>query len=358
MPVFTKYLYREFFKLLLLCLFAFISIYMMVHFFGKVDNFIEADVPRNVIVLYLLYLLPFVVVQMVPPAVLIAVIIMFSMMMKNNEIMALKACGIKVFDFMRPIFVLGFLLSLALFLFSESVVPYTSSRANALWRIYVEKRSEGGVFGRDHIWYRSGNAIYWIARFDPKKKAMYGPTFYFFDSSFHLLKRIDGRVAVWTGNAWEVKEGITLTADKDGGYGLTRFKTLYLQIPEKPRTFAKEERQPEEMGYWLLKRFAEKIQDEGYDASRYFVDLNIKLSFPFIVFVMVLLGAPIAILQKRGGTPVSVAMGVVACFLYLVVLGISRSLGFAGILPPVLSAWLANGIFFFVGSFLILKLDQ
>lgn len=358
MPIFTKYLYKEFLKLLLLCLFAFISIYMMVHFFGKVDNFIEADVPRNVIVRYLFYLLPFVVVQMLPPAVLIAVIIMFSVMRKNNEIMALKACGIKVFDFMRPIFFLGFLLSLALFLFSESVVPYTSSQANALWRIYVEKRSEGGVFGRDHIWYRSGNAIYWIARFDPKKKTMYGPTFYFFNSSFRLLKRIDGRAAVWTGNAWKVKEGITLTVDRDGGYGLTRFKTLYLEIPEKPGTFAKEERQPEEMGYWLLKRFAEKIQDEGYDASRYFVDLNIKLSFPFIVFVMVLLGAPIAILQKKGGTPVSVAMGVIACFLYLVVLGVSRSLGFAGILPPVLSAWLANGIFFFLGSFLILRLDQ
>jgi lipopolysaccharide export LptBFGC system permease protein LptF len=40
------------------------------------------------------------------------------------------------------------------------------------------------------------------------------------------------------------------------------------------------------------------------------------------------------------------------------VLGLSRSLGFAGVLPPILSAWLANGIFFFLGSFLILKLDQ
>ena len=358
MPVFTKYLYKEFFKLLLLCLLAFISIYLMVHFFGKVDNFIEAEVPRDVIVRYLLYLLPYIAVQMLPPAVLIAVIIMFSLMKKNNEIMALKACGIKVFDFMRPVFFLGFLLSIALFLFSESVVPFSSSRANALWRIYVEKRSEAGIFGRDHIWYKSRNAIYWIARFDPQKKVMYEPTFYFFDRAFRLLKRIDGRVAVWNGNAWEVRNGITLTAGKNGGYALTRFKELYLKIPEKPETFAKEERQPEEMGYWLLKRFAEKIQEEGYDASRYFVELNIKLSFPFIVFVMVLLGAPIAILQKRGGTPVAIAMGVVACFLYLVVLGVSRSLGFAGILPPVLSAWLANGIFFFLGSFLILKLDQ
>ncbi|MBW2096446.1 MAG: LPS export ABC transporter permease LptG [Deltaproteobacteria bacterium] len=358
MPVFSKYLYKEFFKLLLLSLFAFIAIYIMVHFFGKVDNFIEARVPRAVIIQYLLYLLPFIVVQMLPPAILIAVIIMFSLMRKNNEIMALKACGIKVFDFMSPVFVLGFLLSLTLFVFSESIVPYASARANGLWRVYVEKKSGERTYGRDHIWYKSKNAIYWIARFDPGKNAMYGPTFYFFDPAFHLLKRIDGKVAVWKGHAWEVRNGITLTGDREGGYALSRFKKIYLKIPEQPETFAQEERQPEEMGYWQLKRFAEKVQDEGYDASRYFVDLNIKLSFPFIVFIMVLLGAPIALLQNRGGTPVSIAAGVVACFCYLVVLGLSRSLGLAGILPPVLSAWLANGIFFFLGSFLILKLDQ
>lgn len=358
MPVFSKYLYKEFFKLLLLSLFAFIAIYLMVHFFGKLDNFIEAQVPRGVIIRYLLYLLPFVVVQMLPPAILIAVIIMFSLMKKNNEIMALKACGIKLFDFMSPIFLLGFVLSLALFVFSETVVPYASSRANGLWRVYVEKKSSEETYGRNHIWYRSKNAIYWIARFDPEKNAMYGPTFYFFDPSFHLSRRIDGRMAVWKGHSWEVRNGITLIAEKGGGYAFTRFKKIYLKIPETPKTFAQGERQPEEMGYWQLKRFAEKVQDEGYDASRYFVDLNIKLSFPFIVFIMVLLGAPIALLQNRGGTPVAIAIGVVACFCYLLVLGISRSLGFAGVLPPILSAWLANGVFFFVGSFLVLKLDQ
>ncbi len=358
MPVFSKYLYKEFFKLLLLSLFAFVSIYIMVHFFGKADNFIDAQVPRGVIIRYLLYLLPFIVVQMLPPAILIAVIIMFSLMKKNNEIIALKACGIKLFDFMSPIFLLGVILSLTLFVFSESAVPYASSRANTLWRVYVEKKSGQGTYGRDHIWYKSKNAIYWIARFDPARMAMYRPSFYFFDPSFRLLKRIDAKVAVWNGNAWKVRGGITLTGDKEGGYALSRFKEIYLKIPERPETFAQEERQPEEMGYWQLKRFAEKVQDEGYDASRYFVDLNIKLAFPFIVFIMLLLGAPIALLQNKGGTPVAIAVGVVACFCYLIVLGVSRSLGFAGILPPVLSAWLANGIFFFVGSFLILKLDQ
>lgn len=358
MPVFSKYLYREFLRFLFFSLFAFITIYLMVHFFGKVDDFIEAQVPTGVILSYLAYLIPFIAVQMLPPATLIAIIIMFSVMKKNKEIMALKACGIKMMDFLRPIFFLSLLLAAALFLFSEMVVPYSSSRANEIWRVYVDKKSSVSLFGKEHIWYKAPHAIYYISRFDKKENAMYGVTFYFFDPSFRLQERIDGRKALWKGHEWEVRDGITLTAQKGGGYALDPFKRLFLKIPEGPKAFSQRERQPQEMGYWQLKRFAEEVGREGYDVSKYEVDLNIKLSFPFIVFIMALIGAPIALELNKGGTPVAIAVGVVACFFYLLVLGLSRSLGFAGILPPVLSAWLANGIFFFLGSYLILRLDR
>jgi lipopolysaccharide export system permease protein len=358
MSIFSKYLSKEFFKFLSFSLFALIAIYVMVHFFGKVDDFIEAQVPKGVILAYLAYLIPFITVQMLPPATLIAVIISFSLMKKNNEIMALRACGINMLEFLKPMFFLGFLLSVGLFLFSELVMPYSSSKANAIWRTYVDKKDSATYYEADHIWYKAHNAIYWINRFDKKKNVMHRPTFYFFDGSFRVLKRIDGRVAVWKNNAWEVRDGITLTASGEEGYRLVKFKKIVLKLPEGPRAFSKEDKQPEEMGYWQLKRFARKVGKEGYDPSRYLVDLNIKLSFPFIVFVMVLIGAPTALGRNRGGTPVAIAKGVVACFFYLVLLGVSRSLGLAGILPPVLSAWLANGIFFFLGSYFVLKLDR
>jgi lipopolysaccharide export system permease protein len=359
MSIFSKYLSKEFFRFLAYSLFAFIAIYVMVHFFGKVDDFIEAQVPKGVILAYFAYLLPFITVQMLPPATLIAVIITLSLMKKNNEITALKTCGINMVAFLRPLFFLAILLSVGLFLFSELVMPYSSSKANAIWRKYVDKKDSASYYGIDHqIWYKAHNAIYWIKRFDKKNKVMYGPTFYFFDSSFRVLKRIDGRMAVWKNHAWEVRDGITLTTSGKEGYRLARFKKIVLKLPEGPRAFSIEEKQPEEMGYWQLKRFARKVGREGYDTSKYLVDLNIKLSFPFIVFVMVLIGAPTALGRNRGGTPVSIAIGVVACFFYLVLLGVSRSLGLSGILPPVLSAWLANGIFFFLGSYFVLKLDR
>lgn len=358
MRIFSKYLSKEFFKLLSFSLFALIAIYVMVHFFGKVDDLIEAQVPRGMILAYFAYLLPFIIVQMLPPAALIAIIIVLSIMKNNNEIMALKACGINMLEFLRPLFFLALLLSVGLFLFSEVVMPYSSSRANAIWRQYVDKKDAAATYGTNHIWYKAHNAIYWISRFDKKENVMYRPTFYFFDASFRVRKRIDGRKAVWKNGRWEVRNGLTLTSTGEEGYQLDKFETYSLKLPEGPESFSKEEKQPEEMGYWQLKRFARKVGREGYDPSRYLVDLNIKLSFPFIVFVMVLIGAPTALGRNRGGTPVAIALGVVSCFFYLVLLGVSRSLGLAGVLPPVLAAWLANGVFFFLGSYFVLKLDR
>ena len=359
MTILARYISREFFKLLCICELAFTFIYLIVNFSGTVDDFIEARVPTARMLLFFLYQTPYILVQMLPPATLIAIIIMFSMMKKNNEIVALKACGLNILKLAQPLFLLSLFLMTGLFLFSENVVPYCSTMSNEIWRVEVRKRDPSRFLGRSHIWYKGTDAIYWIRYFDSKNMVMMDPTFYFLDPSFHLTKRIDARLAVWKNGNWEVQEGIVLEAQEHNkAYSLKRFQSMMLDIPETPETFVREEKNPEEMGYWQLRDFAERVKAEGYDATRYFVDLNIKMSFPFILPIMVLIGTPIALGQKKGRTPVAVAIGMVVCFIYLLVLGLCRSIGFAGLLPPTLSAWLANGVFFFLGIYLIMNVDR
>lgn len=357
MSILSKYLCREFFKLLILCLIVFLMVFHIIIFVGGIDNFIDAGVPLTRMAVYHLYETPFIIVQMLPPAVLIAVIILFAVMRKNNEIVALKSSGISVWQVSRPVVITALFLSLGLFLFSEVVVPYSSSKSKAIMRIEVDKIDLLQINGRRHIWYKGADCIYWIWRFNEKAKTMDNVTLYFFDPSFRLVKRIDGRQAVWRDGKWQITEGIILEAQGAHDYSLRRFDRIDLELPETPETFVREERQPEEMGYWQLKRFAELLKEEGYDATRYFVDLNIKASFPFVVLAMAMVGIPIALRLKRGGTPLGVSIGLMLCFTYLLVLGISRSLAFAEIMPPVLAAWLPNALFFFLGIYLMLHVE-
>jgi len=157
---------------------------------------------------------------------------------------------------------------------------------------------------------------------------------------------------------WELRDGIIQNRDKDGTYDLSRFERFDLKIPERPEDFVRQEIEPEEMGYQKLDRFAKRLRAEGYDATRYFVELHIKIAFPFVILIMALIGIPVALWKKEMGTPVAVSIGIALCFVYLLVLGLSRTLGFAGILPPILAAWLANSLFLFFGVYLLINVNQ
>lgn len=357
MGILARYLCKEFFRLLMLCLIIFVSIYLIIDFLQKIDNFIEAQAPNSAMLSYFLYKVPYITVQMVPVAALIAVIVMFSFMKKNNEITALKCSGMSVFELSLPVLSASIALAVAVFLVSELVVPYTSSKSETVWNREVKKRDQGRFYGRDHIWYRGGNSIYWIRHFDGREMVMEAPAFYFFDDSFRLVRRIQARRAVWAGDRWRVEEGIIQAAGAGGVYDLNRFKEINLMLPEGPEAFLKPVKRPEEMSYWQLKRFTELIRLEGYDATRYRVDMNIKLAFPLISFIMVLVGIPIVLGLKRGGTPLAVSFGIGTCFLYLVNLGLARSLGLSGVLPADFSAWLANLIFLLLGIYLMMHLE-
>ena len=358
MSVLARYLIREFFKFLIICQVVFIAIYLMIDFASGVDDFIKANSPKSVMFSYFAYKIPSIAVQMLPAATLTTIIIMFSLMKRNNEITSLKACGANVWRISRPVIVTALFLSIALFLFSETIVPLTSSKANDIWRIDVKKEKPGRFHGRNHIWHKGDNSIYWIKQFDNHKMMMLEPTFYFFDSSFRLIKRIDARSGIWKDGVWQIMNGITQDLEKDGGYDMSRFQQLELRLPERPEDFVREEKEPEEMGYKQLKRFAERLRAEGYDATRYFVDINIKIAFPFVILIMALIGIPVALWKQDMSTPVAVSLGIVLCFAYLLVLGLSRTLGFAGILPPLLSAWFTNSVFLFLGIYLMINVNR
>ena len=358
MKILSRYVIEEFVKLLVLCLVIFLSIYLIIDFIQKVDNFIESHVPVGLMLAYFLFKAPFIMIQMVPPASLISVIILFSLLKKKNEITAMKACGIDMFRLSISVGMAALFVGGAVFVISEVVVPYSSSRSNEIWNREVQKRDPARFYGRNEVWYRTNKAIYWIRNFDNEKMVMKKPTLYFFDETFHLVKRIDGRRGVWTGDNWKIEEGIIQEVTDKGGYDFKRFKDLYLNLPETPRTFMRAVKKPEEMNYWQLKRYSERVLREGYDNTEYLVDMNIKIAFPFVSLVLVIIGISIALRQKRGGTPLAVSIGMGICFLYLTILGFARSLGLSGVLPPIVSAWLANLVFLLFGIYFMMRVER
>ena len=358
MKVLSRYITKEFLKLFFLCESVFVFIYLMIDFLQRVDNFIEAKASQEAMFLYFLYKIPFILANMIPPATLIAVVLFFSTMKKKNEITAVRVSGVNILSLSRTVLGMAFFIALFSFLFSETVVPLASTKGQGIWKMDVLKQDPGLYYGKGEIWYRSQDAIYWVRQFDGATKVMEGVSLYFFDDDFRLKKKIDGRRATWENNAWKIENGVIQEAAGNGTYELKRFDVVYLDLPEKPETFIKGTRKPEEMNYWQLRQYASTVKDEGYDNTKYLVDMNIKIAYPLISFILVLIGIPVALQLKTGGAPLAVSGGMAVCFMYIMVFGFSRSLGLSGVLPPLFSAWLANLIFCLIGIYMMMYVEK
>jgi len=358
MKIITRYLYKNFFAYFFVSLITFSLLYLVIEFFGKIDNFFEANLPLAVALSYFFYQIPLVVQQMIPIAVLISIMLLFGLMNKHNEILALRGSGLNLFNLSYPFIGIAILIGVGSFFLSESIVPITNPRANRIWEIQVQKRAHKGVYKLSHIWYRGTDSIYQIRTFDSRKNIIEGLTIFFFDEDFTLIKRIDAGKATWNEDQWDLADGLIQTIEPDGSWKSVRFKHRSIQLPEHPENFKHSMKAPEEMSFCELKNYTRKIRKEGYDSTRGEVDLNIKIAFPFISLVLTLVGIPLALRKKRGGIPLNITMGIGISFLYVLTFGLSRSLALSGVMPPILGAWMANLLFLCIGIYLMLVAEQ
>lgn len=353
MKILNAYILKELAKIILICVLMFSTIYIIIDFVQKIERLIESGVDNILICEYFLFKIPFILVQMVPPATLLAVIITISIMKKQNEMIAIKACGIDIFSLAKLILFSSLLLASFVFLVSEYIVTYTNSKVNDIWNYQVEKRSSGHFYGRDQIWYKAKNRIYWIKHYDYYNRVLQGASFFFFDDDFRVIKKVDGNKGVWKNGQWIIKDGVMQVIDEGGEYKFVRFDEHVLDIPETPETFVKEMKDPEELGFFKMRVFAKQMQAEGYDNTNYMVDMHIKIAYPVIIVIMVMIGFAVPLMQRQVRIPLSVMAGVLISFLYMVVLGFSRSLGLSGVFPPFMAAWFANFLFLLVGAYLM-----
>ena len=350
MRVISRHIISELIKIFVICLGVVIALYLVIDFFERIDDFLEAKLPLSLALQYFLLKLPLIVQQGIPMGVLMGTLISVGLMARSNELLALKAGGVSPALVVGPILTVALFLSLADFTLAEYVVPLTSRRANYIWNVQVRNRPVPNSFLQEKIWYKSEQAVYNIRVLHPKRQVLEGVTIHMFDRSFHLLKRIEARRGEWDGQTWIFSDGIFINRTADGDYSMEQFQRRRFQLKERPQDFQHLEKAPEEMTLGELSRYVRKIKSEGYDATRYQVDFQAKIAFPFTSFIMALLGVSVALYQgKHGGIAVGVAVSVALAFIYLLIFQFVLRIGYPGSLQPLLAAWIPN-VFFGIAS--------
>ena len=350
MSIISRYVLKEFFKLLFLTSLSLVLIYMLVDFFEKIDNFIEAGLNWNTVAWFFLMSIPNVFFLIAPVAILVAILISMGLLARNSEIVALKASGVSLYRISVPLLVASLGLSVLLFMLSDSVIPYTSAQVNQIWNVQVEGQDGHKSGIKKDVWFRDKTNVYNFKSFDRRSGLIDGISMFVFGDRFHLLQRIEAVAASLEKGKWVLYDGMVKSYLSDGQISVEFFTEHPIKLSRIPDEVGEEPRSSNEMSALDLWRWIHVMEEGGYDPSRYLVDLNMKFSFPFICAIMTIIGLPIAFWkEKGGGIALGIGVGVGLSFCYLVFLGLSRALGYSGLLPPIASAWLPNTLFMILG---------
>jgi lipopolysaccharide export system permease protein len=350
-----RYLVSEFLRILALCLLAFIVVYLIADFSDRIDDFLKHQAPVGAIVRYFLVRIPMIINEVLPIAVLAAMLLSLGGLSRHNELTAMRACGLSSAQIVAPLLGACLLLSAAVFLWNEHVVPYFAGRAHLINTVEIKKRQMQGLLGDQQVWAHGQETFYNIQSFDPRHRSLIGVTIYPIDPEFHLKGLVEIPKADWDGKQWTFRAGVERRFTKQGEIETTALAGGTLDLREKPDDLMAARRDAEEFSYKELHALVENLRKKGLDTTEYLVDLNLKLAVPFICTVLGLISMPIGMRNLRSSSLASnIGVGLLIGCTYWFVLALAVSLGHSGALPPVVAAWTANGIFAAIGFFLLL----
>jgi len=350
---------RDFVMYLGMILATFIMLTLVFTFFELLGDIVRNKVPLLVLGDYLLNVTPSMIYTVTPLSVLLAVLVTFGLMQRSNEITALKATGISIYRVVFPVLVISAVVAGALFVFDQLYIPKANKRQETL-RNLIKGKPPQTYLRPDRKWiFGEQNTIYYYEFFDPDQNRFANISAFHLDpKTFALRNRVFAARADWRENLrkWTFEQGWERSFSQTSvrSYDTFDVKTFAFST-EQPSYFKKEVRQSQEMNFEELSAYIADLQQSGFDVVRLKVQLQKKIAYPIITFIMAVLAIPYSLSAGRKGALTGVAIAISVAAIYFVAAGLFEAMGNASQLPAALAAWGPDLIFAMVGGYLVLK---
>src|SRR5439155_21831446 len=118
-PTVDRFLATRFLEPFFVCLAAFAGIYLITEVFERFDDLVQFGALGPLGLEYFLLKLPLIISQLLPVACLGGVLLCFALLNRSGEVLAFQGLGISRLELAAPILVVGILISLFDFGFSE-----------------------------------------------------------------------------------------------------------------------------------------------------------------------------------------------------------------------------------------------
>ena len=359
MKLIDKYLLRNLMVPLGYCLGAFAMIYIIFDLFDNMSDFIDAKTPLLSVVKFYALLMPSVVIFIAPVSLFLAVLYSLSHLTKNNELTAMRSCGVSLLRLMMPMIAVGLIASLVVGVINETIGPWSAYWTNQFVKI---QRHQGDlsvhvvpmlglvneVAGRDWIIEKFDNETFEMSNVTLTQKRPDGTS-----------ERIQSRQAHWLDGRWWFEELVTQNYDRDGNpMGPPQFELRkeMKDVAETPADFINEIKDPEYLSAGEILNFIKthRLSKEKVDQRR--VDFHSRLAMPWTCLIVILLGIPFGAQTGRKGAFIGIILALSLFFGLYVLVNVGVALGKKGTIEPWLAGWLPNIFFFCVGCVMVYRM--
>jgi LPS export ABC transporter permease LptG/LPS export ABC transporter permease LptF len=356
MRILTRYILKEISSHSLLGLVVFTFVIFMHHLGHLLELVVRHSLPISEMVTLFALPIPSILVLTVPMAVLVGTLIGLSRMAADGEVIAARASGIGLSQFVWPVLLFAFVgwaltLGMSLFLSPQaarrlnrmetglkaSQVPYEIQP-----RVFIEQFPNLLLYLEDVTGSRARWRRVFIA--DTTQRDQVKVTLA--ESGLLVNEAANDRLVI------HLAQGMTHEVDPQNPlqYSVVSFTDTDIPVPlDQGSTPTAERLLPPLLSLQDLIKQTHSPRER----QAALVEIHYRFALPVASLVLALVGTSLGLSTRKGGKAVGLIVTMVLVFIYYIIMAFGWSLAKQGRLPPLIGLWLANVIFTVAGVLML-----
>ncbi|MDX1541868.1 MAG: LPS export ABC transporter permease LptG [Geminicoccaceae bacterium] len=302
---------------------------------------------------------PFLLQKLIPFATLFGTIFSFQRLTRSQELVAARASGVSVWQFLAPALFVAAGLGVVTVVAFNPLGSAMVARYEKLEQTILSSRASLVQVAAGGLWLRQdeGEREYLIhaRQMTRQPPVLERVVIFIYEDEVRFAGRIDAPSARLEAGQWVLDE--PLVSGPDGKRSSE--KRLVIATDLTPDRIQESFAAPETLSFWNLPAFIDSLEAVGFSAREHRLYWHGLLALPLLLSAMLLIGTTFSLrLTRRGGTSLLVMGGLGAGFLFYIMSDVVFAIGLSGRLPVILAAWTPAGIAILLGVTTLLHLED
>ena len=347
--IYNRYVLKEMLAPFSINVLVFTFLFLMTEL-TKITNWIVNYNLSIVSVLTLIFLtMPYFLMFIIPMSIMLAVVLTFLRLSADNEIVALKSCGMSLYGLLPPVLIFSF----AGFFFTLFITLYGVPKSKSTLEDMVLEMAASNIdIGLKERTFNDAfkNVMLYVNKIDLNQKKLID-IFIEDKRQRNIISTVvapEGRLFTEPGKFiihMVMSNGtIHQTNLKEHTATSIHFDTYKLSLDLKKEIERAENREKDrdEMSITELQQVVKQSNEKDEDYYKAKIAIHRRFSIPVACLTLGLLAFPLGIQSKTGKRSFRLILCLILFLLYYLLLTAGYSLGKKGIYPPIIGMWMPN----------------